>query len=177
MSKKLITKDKTFALILVLISILLIWLWLSPSGAQSAPEITVTTLSGKKITLGKSNQRPVLVTFWATSCSTCISEVPHLKKLYAKLKSKGFQLIGVAMLYDRPDLVVNMVKQLNINYPVVFDINGKIFKAFKLKRKLTPTSILIAPNNRIVMLKIGRMNIHAIEQTIQKMLTNTKKTI
>lgn len=174
MQKKFNMKDKAFAIILALVSIIVIWLWLSPSGAQSGPEITLTTLSGKKIVLGKNNKHPVLITFWATSCRTCIAEVPHLKKLYEKLKPKGFQLIGVAMLYDRPDLVIDMVKRLGINYPIVYDFQGKIFKAFKLKRKLTPTSILIAPNNRIVMLKIGPMDIHRVEKTIEKMLTPNK---
>ncbi len=170
MKKKSNSKNKFFALILILVSITVIWLWLSPGGAQSGPEITLNTLTGNKITLGNNVRRPVLITFWATSCTTCIAEVPHLKKLYSKFKTKGFQLIGVAMLYDRPDLVINMVKRLGINYPIVFDFKGKIFKAFKLKHKLTPTSILISPNNRIVMLKIGPMNIHAIEKRIQEML-------
>lgn len=170
MRSKLQIRDKIFAISLLVISITIAWLWLSPRGAVSAPEIELNTISGKTITLGKTN-KPVLIVFWATSCVTCIAEVPHLNQIYSRLGPKGVQIIGVAMEYDRSDLVIDMVKRRPINYPVVLDSRGEIFSAFKLKRKLTPTSILIAPNNRIVMLKVGPMDMHYVEKTMANMLS------
>ena len=175
MPSKFQIRDKIFAILLLVISVTIAWLWLSPKGAVSAPEIKLGTLKGKTITLGKIN-KPVLIVFWATSCTTCIAEVPHLNQIYSRLGPQGVEIIGVAMEYDRSDLVIDMVKRRPINYPVVLDSQGKIFSAFKLKRKLTPTSILIAPNNRIVMLKVGPMNMHYVEKTMADMLSsNTPK--
>ena len=175
MPSKLQTRDKIFAISLLVITVTIAWLWLSPRGAVSGPEIKLSTIKGNSITLGKTNS-PVLIVFWATGCATCITEIPHLKKMYSRLRDKGVHIVGVAMEYDRTDLVIDMVKRLKINYPIVLDLQGKIFSAFNLKRKLTPTSILISPNNRIVMLRVGPMDMHYVEKTISKMLTsNTPK--
>jgi thiol-disulfide isomerase/thioredoxin len=46
-----------------------------------------------------------LVTFWATTCPSCIEEIPHLIDLYRELNPKGLEIIGVAMAYDPPEQV------------------------------------------------------------------------
>ena len=75
------------------------FLWFGPSGLQPAPDIEFTTVDGKKIDLKTLKGKPVLVTFWATSCPGCIKEMPHLIELYHELHNKGLEIIGVAMPY------------------------------------------------------------------------------
>ena len=38
--------------------------------------------------------KPVLVTFWATSCPGCVKEMPHFIDLYRELNSRGFELVA-----------------------------------------------------------------------------------
>ena len=151
------------------------YVWLSPSGVQPAPKVVMTQLKGgAKIDLASLHGRPVLVTFWATSCPGCVAEMPHLIKLYQELAPKGFEIIGVAMNYDKPNNVLEMQKQKNIPYPIVWDDVGKISRAFGTVT-LTPTHFLIDPQGEIVQHKIGEIDIKLLRARVLTMLASTKQ--
>lgn len=118
--------------------------------------------------------KPVLVTFWATSCPGCIKEMPHLIEMYHDLGPKGLEIIGVAMAYDPPNRVMRMREEKNIPYPIVLDIDSRIAHAFG-EIKLTPTHFLINPDGRIVHHKIGELNMEKVRTRIQTMLNQTGK--
>ena len=156
---------------LVLVLILLSYVWFSPSGAQPAPQLVMTQLNGgQKIDLSSLRGRPVLVTFWATSCPGCIAEMPQLIKLYQELGPKGLEVIGVAMSYDQPDHVLEMQKQKGIPYPIVWDGVGDISRAFGTVT-LTPTHFLIDPQGEIVQHKIGDIDIKLLRARVLTMLS------
>lgn len=169
-------KTKELLPILVVFAIILMggYLWLSPSGAQTAPDISMKVLtSGKPFKLADYKGRPVLVTFWATSCPGCIKEMPHLIELYNELAPRGLEIIGVAMSYDRPDHVLEMQKRKNIPYPIVYDAVNEASRAFGGVR-LTPTSFLINPRGQIVTHKIGEMDMKLLHARIMTMLSGSK---
>lgn len=150
------------------------YLWLSPSGARTAPDLSMKVLiNGQQINLKDYRGRPVLVTFWATSCPGCIKEMPHLIELYHELAPKGLEIIGVAMSYDRPDHVLEMQKRKKIPYPIVYDGVNEASRAFGGVR-LTPTSFLINPQGQIVNQKIGEMDMKLLHARIMTMLSSNK---
>lgn len=42
----------------------------------------------------------VVVDFWASWCGPCRRSMPHLKELYAKYKSKGFEIVAISLDTD-----------------------------------------------------------------------------
>ncbi len=153
---------------------LIAYVWFSPSGARNAPDVSMKILTnGKLINLAEYRGRPVLVTFWATSCTGCVKEMPHLVELYQELAPKGLEIIGVAMSYDRPDHVLEMQKRKALPYPIVYDEINDISRAFGGVR-LTPTSFLINPQGQIVKHKIGEMDMKLLHARIMTMLANSK---
>lgn len=163
-------KDKIIAAFVLLIAVLLAYVWLSPSGTNLAPTIDLKTANGKTISLGAKQGRPVLVNFWATTCTTCLKEMPHLIELYQQLQPQGLEIVGVSMSYDPPSQVMAMVKRKNIPYPIVFDLDKKIMHAFGMQRALTPMTILIDARGRIVLRKLGMLDMAALKQKIQGLL-------
>ncbi|MGA7799357.1 MAG: TlpA disulfide reductase family protein [Gammaproteobacteria bacterium] len=161
-------KDALIVLCAVVLIGVLGYVWFAPTGLTRAPDITMTTIEGKHIDLAKLRGRPVLVTFWATTCPGCVAEMPHLINLYKELAPRGLEVIGVAMSYDPPDQVMAMAKARDIPYPVALDTHGKVSKAFG-NIQLTPTSFLIAPDGRIVKQKIGEMDMEAVRKEILTM--------
>jgi peroxiredoxin len=147
----------------------LTWLWLAPAGLKDSPEITLLTIDGEELSLASLRGKPLLLTFWATSCPGCIREMPHLIELYEELSPQGLEIIGVAMSYDKPSHVLSMRKARNIPYPVALDIHGAAAQAFGNVR-LTPTSFLISPDGRIVSQKIGEMDMPRLRNNILTML-------
>lgn len=147
------------------------YLWLTPSGMQEAPAITVTTLDGQSVTLSSLEGRPVLVTFWATTCPGCVKEMPHLIDLHRELGPKGLEIVAIAMAYDPPEQVRELARQKQLPYTVAID-DGSAAVAFG-DVKLTPTSFLIDPQGRIVQQKLGEMDMEQLRIRILGMLAQS----
>ena len=167
-------KDLITAFFTLLLLVAVGYLWLAPSGAQKAPELTLEIIDGRKLSLASLQGRPVLITFWATSCPGCIKEMPHLIELYKELGPKGLEIIGIAMPYDRPDHVLEMVRQKQLNYPIAIDIQGHAIRAFN-DVQLTPTSFLSDPQGRIALHKIGEMDMTKLHHQIESYLQAGKR--
>lgn len=160
-----------FALLGVVLLILIAgFLWLAPAGFSQAPAATLVTISGETVDLKELRGRPVLVTFWATTCPGCLKEIPHLVDMYEKFHGRGLAIYGVAMAYDPPNRVVEFAHARDLPYPIALDIDGQVAKAFG-NVKLTPTTFLIAPDGRIVMNKTGQIDRNYVQQQIQTMLS------
>lgn len=151
---------------------LLAYFWLAPDGLNTRPDIGLMTLDGEELQLASLQGRPVLVTFWATTCNSCVSEIPHLIELYDELAPLGLEVIGIAMDYDPPNRVVAMRKVHNIPYRIALDIHADAARAFGNVR-LTPTSFLIAPDGRIVYRKTGALNMARLREDIRDLLGAT----
>jgi peroxiredoxin len=145
------------------------YLWFSPGGAKQAPDLSVTTLDGRQMSIKNLKGRPVLVTFWATTCPGCVKEIPHLAELYQELSPKGFEIVSVAMQYDPPEQVRAMAAQRPIPYPVAIDTDGSAARAFG-NVQLTPTHFLIDAEGRIVQQKLGEWPIDQLRSRINAML-------
>ena len=150
----------------------LAWLWFAPASLKASPDISLATIKGEKIQLASLQGKPVLVTFWATTCPGCLKEIPHLIELYDELAPQGLEIIGIAMDYDPPNRVLAMSNARNIPYPIALDIHADAARAFGNVR-LTPTSFLIAPDGRIVYQKIGTLNMARLRKDILGMLGTT----
>ena len=79
----------------------------------TAPESTFVLLDGSKINTASFKGKVTLVNFWATSCTTCVAEMPKIISTYDKYKAKGFDTVAVAMSYDPPAYVVNYAETRN----------------------------------------------------------------
>jgi len=112
------------------------------ANAQSAPDVTFTDLSGHKTTMQDLRGKVVLVKFWATSCTTCIAQMPGTIAHYNDLSAKGFDTIAVAMQYDPPNYVVNFAETRKLPFKVAIDATGELARAFG-DVTLTPTAFLI----------------------------------
>ncbi|CAG1020982.1 glutathione peroxidase [Patescibacteria group bacterium] len=136
----------------------------SCSGNHVAPEIIFSTTTGEQVALSKLRGKPVLITFWATSCASCIKEVPHLIELYREFHPKGLELIAVAMPYDPPNHVLEFSKSQQLPYRVALDMQGEAVAAFNIIA--TPTTFLIAPNGNIVLQKTGLFDLNAMKNQL-----------
>jgi peroxiredoxin len=143
--------------------------WQLSGTAKAAPNVTFTSLTGQKITTQDLRGSVVLVKFWATSCTTCIAQMPQMIKTYDKLAPQGFKAIAVAMQYDPPNYVVNYTKTRQLPFTVAIDAQGKIAKAFG-DIKLTPTAFLIDKQGHIIKRYLGNYDHKAFMATVEKAL-------
>ncbi|MDG4550679.1 MAG: TlpA disulfide reductase family protein [Candidatus Contendobacter sp.] len=164
-----LNKEAVIAGIALTVILAVVAVWFMPAGLRQAPPLVGQTLDGRTLTLEQLRGKPVLVTFWATTCPSCIEEMPHLIDLYRELNPKGLEIIGVAMAYDPPEQVRTLARQRQIPYPVVLDTQARIAREFDNVR-LTPTTVLISPEGRIVHYRLGLLDLPKLRETIREML-------
>jgi peroxiredoxin len=136
---------------------------------SQAPDIAVSTITGQKIALQALRGKPVLVTFWATDCASCVKEIPDLVALYKRYHPQGVELIAIAMTYDPPNHVVELSQAMQLPYPIVLDISGDYALAFGQVR-LTPTTFLIAPDGSIAWQHAGLFQLADLQAQIESLL-------
>ena len=120
----------------------------------SAPEVRFQTLAGESIATSELRGKVVLVEFWATSCVTCVEEMPKVIQTYNQFKDRGFETIAVAMDYDPPNHVLDYAQKNALPFKVALDVKGEVARSFG-DVVLTPTSFLIDRQGRIVKQYLG----------------------
>ena len=111
----------------------------------------------------------VLVNFWATSCSTCVAEMPQFVSAFEKFKTRGYQTMAVAMSYDPPAYVANFAETRKLPFGVAIDNTGEIANKFGEVR-LTPTSFLINKRGEIVKRYVGAPDFAEFHALVDKLL-------
>lgn len=142
------------------------------SGAQAAPESTFVLLDGSKKTTADLKGKVTLVNFWATSCVTCVAEMPKLVATHQKYKAQGYDTLAVAMSYDPPNYVVNYAQTRQLPFSVAIDNTGAAAKAWG-DVQLTPTTFLVNKRGQIVKQFVGEPDFAALHQLIEKLLAET----
>ena len=164
-----LNKETLIPGVVLVVVLALAAIWFMLAGLREAPSLVGQTLDGRLLTLEQLRGKPVLVTFWATTCPTCIQEMPHLIELYRDLNPKGLEMIGVAMSYDPPEQVRALAQQRQLPYPIVLDSQAQIARAFDNVR-VTPTTVLISPEGRIVQYRLGLLDMPKLREMIEAML-------
>ena len=170
-------RDKFIGAFLLILVALVIAIWLLPAGSDYAPSLQLKTTDGRQISIGAQQKGPVLVNFWATTCRTCMKEIPLLARLYQQLQPQGLEIVGVSVFYDPPIQVMEMVRHKQIPYPIVFDLDKRIQLGFGMKTPVTPATFLFDQHGKIVYKTLGMPDMVRLEKLIRTLLkqTNTPK--
>ena len=142
---------------------------LAACGKDAAPESTFVLLDGSKQTTQDLKGKVTLVNFWATSCTTCVAEMPEIIKTYDKYKDQGYDTLAVAMSYDPPSYVVNFAESRKLPFKVAIDNTGKIAKDWG-DIQLTPTTFVVNKQGKIVKSYIGAPDFAELHKLIEKLL-------
>lgn len=60
-----------------------------------APDFTLETPDGTKLSLSDLRGKYVILDFWASWCRPCRASFPEMKKLYAEYKNKNVEILGI----------------------------------------------------------------------------------
>ena len=142
------------------------------TGRSAAPESTFVLLDGSRQSTADLRGKVTLVNFWATSCTTCVAEMPEIIATHKKYATQGFETMAVAMSYDPPSYVVNFAETRKLPFKVAIDNTGAVAKAWGDVR-LTPTTYIVNKGGEIVKSYVGAPDFPALHQLIEKLLAES----
>ena len=137
---------------------------------QAAPQSSFVLLDGSSKTTEDLKGKVTLVNFWATSCVTCVAEMPEIIATHNKYKQQGYDTLAVAMSYDPPSYVVNFAQSRQLPFSVALDNTGNVAKAWG-DVKLTPTTYIVNKRGDIVKTYVGQPNFEELHRLIEKLLS------
>ena len=122
------------------------------SVGDKVPNFEVRTLKGRKITLkdiqsdGKNNTSGVTVlTFWCSFCGSCRMVDKPLSELSQKYEGKVAILALDASAGEQARTISKVLKEKNLEMPVLIDSQGNLADLFGAK--MTTTTVVIDANN------------------------------
>jgi peroxiredoxin len=129
-----------------------------------APDLSLTDLDGRPVSLADYRGKVVLVNLWATWCPPCKEEMPALETFYRKHAGDGFAIVAVNDGDPTSD-VVQFVKDYKLTFPVWLDptyiATEKAFKTMNL-----PSSFVIGRDGKIVLSWVGGINLRTLEKYV-----------
>ena len=141
------------------------------TGVSAAPASTFVLLDGSKKSTEDLKGKVTLVNFWATSCVTCVGEMPKVIATYDKYKGRGYDTLAVAMSYDPPSYVVNFAETRKLPFKVAIDNTGAVAKAWG-DVQLTPTTYVVNKRGEIVKRYVGEPEFAELHRLIEKLLAD-----
>ncbi|MDB5732607.1 MAG: redoxin [Variovorax sp.] len=139
------------------------------SGVETAPASTFVLLDGSQQSAADLKGKVTLVNFWATSCVTCVAEMPKVIATYDKYKGQGYDTLAVAMSYDPPSYVVNFAETRKLPFKVAIDNTGAVAKAWG-DVQLTPTTYVVNKRGEIVKRYVGEPDFAELHKLIEQLL-------
>jgi len=138
-----------------------------------AGDFRLPDLSGKTVRLSDYRNKVVYLSFWASWCEPCRSELPQLQKIWERQHDKGFELVSVAV--DPSDLentVRRQVHRYRYRFPVLLDQDTEVANRFNPTMSL-PFGVLFDRRGRIAYTHKGYRigDEQLIEEKISKLLS------
>lgn len=145
------------------------WMAWSTLVRHPAPASEFVLLDGSRQSMRALEGQVTLVNFWATSCAPCVAEMPSLASTYKQYAADGFEMVAVAMSYDRPEYVVNFAQSRQLPFKVAIDNTGQVAKEWG-DVQLTPTSYLVDKQGGIVKTYVGVPQFDELHRLIEQLL-------
>ncbi|MCB0193300.1 MAG: redoxin domain-containing protein [Anaerolineae bacterium] len=133
---------------------------------QPAPPFTLTSLNGESVSLSDYGGQVVLVNFWATWCSACITEMPDYEQVYQQYRPE-FVVLGVN-LQESSSHVQQYAAGLGLNFPVLLDSDGRVTNRDYHVTGM-PGSFLVDREGKIVYRHVGPMNAETLVEKLAEL--------
>ena len=112
----------------------------------------LNTMEGAEKNLSSSNNKVILINFWATWCPPCIAEMPSLQELFEDYRGKvDFYFVT----QEDPSVIQKFMNEKNYNFPVYIE---RFAPPHELTSKSLPTTFIISKSGEIVVRKTGVAN-------------------
>jgi thiol-disulfide isomerase/thioredoxin len=140
---------------------------------KPAAGFTLTSNTGKRVSLADLKGKPVLLNFWATWCTPCKLEMPWFEEFQKKYAAQGLEVIGINEDEDvkSPEMQAQIKKVLettSVDYTILM-ADKKVGDAYG-GLDVLPATFFIDRSGKVVAQAIGLAPKEEAEANVQKIL-------
>ncbi|NOQ17326.1 MAG: redoxin domain-containing protein [Methyloprofundus sp.] len=134
------------------------------------PHFSLPDVTGVEQPISNWQGNILIINFWATWCPPCLDEIPGFIELQKEYTDKNVQFIGIAI--DKTDLVVDYLKTLNINYPILVAEENAEELVVQLGNfmKVVPYTLIVNPSNQIIYQHPGDLTKKELREQIEPLI-------
>jgi thiol-disulfide isomerase/thioredoxin len=130
-----------------------------------APELAVTDIRGKPLSLAAFKGKTVLLDFWTTWCPPCRADAPALDKLYSKYGGKDLAIVSISVSEDRA-IVEKFLSEHPRNFPVVLTTENEMPHPYQIG--IFPTYIVIDGDGSVASASEGEKGFGDLRKLLKK---------
>lgn len=131
-------KEALVMMVIFITIVVLMDLWRAPKMPATFDSTPLHTLDGNSVTLSSlSEERPLLLYFWASWCGVCRYTTPSV----AQLVEEGENVMTIALRSGAPGDVSRWLEQKKVQLPVVNDASGELSRNWQIG--VTPTLVVL----------------------------------
>lgn len=154
----------------------LLWFFQGSSVAQTGwPSWSAPTSNGGEFHSKSLQGKVVVVSVWASWCSSCRRQIPLLSQLQTSHPSDGLQVLSFSL--DRTeDQHQKFLGTVNAGFPSIFARNGQGLNAVKLLQEqagpleAVPTLMIFDRKGNLVHRSVGFLSLPKIESLVAPLL-------
>ncbi|GEM_PF-1353976 len=114
---------------------------------MEASDVTLQDMSGNERLLSTYKGRWILLSFWASWCGPCMSEMGSLEALSKSVKAAGIDVVGVSVDNSLQE-AKKVARGQNLSFDIYFDHTGKARNSYFSTS--IPVTYLINPEMKII---------------------------
>ncbi len=141
-----------------------------------ALDFSLPDSTGKQRHISEWKNKLLIINFWATWCPPCLKEIPSFIKLQNQYIDSDLQFIGIAI--DEKDAVVDYLKTININYPILIGEDTAIDLSRQLGNIINavPFTLIINQQGQIIHRQPGEISNEEIMEKVLPIIKIASKT-
>lgn len=143
-------------------------------GERKGRSFLLRGLDGQAHSLQDWKGKVIVLNFWATWCSPCLSEIRDFVAYQEKYKAQGLQIIGVGL--DEERKLRNVQRTLEINFPILIADPVKdnaLMRSWGNSGGIVPYSVVIGRDGRVARTHLGLITSETFNETILPLLSKS----
>ncbi|MDA8353906.1 MAG: TlpA disulfide reductase family protein [Firmicutes bacterium] len=129
-----------------------------------APDFTLKTLQGEKVSLSDNGGKPTIINFWASWCGPCREEMPLLQKAYEQYGDQvNFRLINTG---DGKITMDDYLKKQDFTFPILRDESGEVADDYQIIN--IPQTFIVDEQGQVIKRVMGTLSEEELMNIMKK---------
>lgn len=131
---------------------------------RTAPDFSLSDLSGEKVTLSSMRGKVVLLDFWSISCPPCLREMPAVEAAVESNKTSDLVLLGIS--FDQPDKSKKWLLENQHSLTTLSDTDFAVSDLFEVQG--IPSLVLVGRDGKVKNYWMGEVQQAELEDAIRQ---------